>query len=101
MTMKLIPYGEALKMSKEEIDASLIPIRLQQAEQRGRMEQLALTERIITLKAEILQAQTAQPLCWETLIVKIDELALVERRQVQFTTYLEQMFPDEDESDAG
>jgi len=80
-------------MSKELIESALVPIRAQQAKQQGEMEQLKLSERIVTLQVEIQELQVKHPLPWDAFIAKMDELALVERRQKQFTEYIAMLFP--------
>ena len=82
--MKLTPYKKILAMTKDAINASLAPIRALQAKSQAQLETSKLEEKKMTLQSEIEELCTKHPIPFESIISKLDELALAERKQKQF-----------------
>ena len=92
--MKLIPFREALAMTKANIDEAMIPIRVSQAKKKGEMEQLNLDERIMGLQIELQELTVKSPIDYDKILDKIDEIDLLERRKLQFDQIISQLFSE-------
>jgi len=93
--MKLTPYKKILAMTKEAIDKTLVPIRARQAKQQGELEMMKLEEQILTLESEIQEITVKHPLNYDSLLSKLDKVALLERRKKQFEKVIKELFDDE------
>lgn len=94
--MKLTSYKKILAMTKEAIDKTLVPIRARQAKQQGELEMMKIEEQILTLESEIQEITVKHPLNYDTLLNKLDKVALLERRKKQFGRVIKELF-EEDE----
>jgi len=90
--MKLKTYKEYLKMTKEKIEETLAPIRAMQARKQAELEMAKLDEKIVTLKSEITTLCTQNPIPFDRIIYKQDEMKLAERRRKQFQEIIGQLF---------
>ncbi len=93
--MKLTPYRKILAMTKEAIDKTLVPIRSRQAKQQGELEMMKIEEQILTLESEIQGITVKHPLDYNTLLGKLDKVALLERRKKQFSRVIKELFDEE------
>lgn len=93
--MKLTPYRKILAMSKDAINATLAPIRALQAKSQAQLETSKLEEKKMTLQSEIEELCTKHPIPFESIISKLDELALAERKQKQFDKIIKELFPED------
>jgi len=91
--MKLKPYDEILKMGKEAVDAMMLPIRARQMRKAGELEMAKLEEKQLSLQNEITMLCAENPIKYEKILDRMDELALVERRIQQFQGILNDLFP--------
>lgn len=80
-------------MGKEAVDTVLAPVRANSAKKKAELEIAKLDERIATLQSELTTCCSEQDIDFDKIIKKLDEIALAERRQGQFTTIVEEMFP--------
>jgi uncharacterized coiled-coil protein SlyX len=96
--MKLLPYKEILKYSKEKIQESLAPIRAMQAKKQAELEIAKLEEKIATQESEITEITSKHPLNFEKLLDALDELALTERRKEQFESIINDLFEESTEA---
>ena len=94
--MKLTPYKKILAMTKEAIDKTLVPVRARQAKQQGELEMMKIEEKILTLESEIQEITVKHPLNYESLLSKLDSMALLERRKKQFEKVIKELFEEED-----
>jgi hypothetical protein len=92
--MKLISYKKALAMTKEAVDAAMVPIRARQVKKQAELEMSKLDEKILTLEVEVQELTTKHPLDFDKLFEKSDKIALLERRKRQFDKVLSELFPD-------
>lgn len=92
--MKLKPYAEILKMTKEAVTAALAPVRAMQAKSQAKLETSKLEEIKVTLEAEIEELCMKHPIPFDTIIEKMDKLALTERKQKQFEKITTELFPE-------
>lgn len=94
--MKLLSYREALKLSKEAIDATLIPLRALKARKKAELEMATLDEAIAVLEHRFTEECMAKDICFSSIIALQDQLALKTRTKRQYQEILDQMFPTED-----
>ena len=91
--MKLKPFQEILKMSKEKLDAALAPIRAHKVKTQAQLEMAKLDEKLVTLEAEIQEMCAQKEINFESLIKKLDEAAIIERRKRQYAKIVSELFP--------
>lgn len=91
--MKLKPYSELIKLTKEKIDEAKAPFRALQMKKKAEGESLEIETKIMDLDAAIQDIAAAYPIDFDKLISKIDERALLERRKEQFGKIIKEMFP--------
>ena len=92
--MKLTPYKKLLTMAKEAVDATLAPVRTHAAKKQAELEMAKLDERIATLESELTSICSKKEIDFNSIINKLDEIALSERRKKQFEKIIGEMFPD-------
>jgi hypothetical protein len=92
--MNLTPYKKLLTMGKEAIDATLAPVRANSAKKKAELEIAKLEERTATLQTELDELCSVQDINFDSIIRKIDDIALTERRQKQFVKIMSEMFPE-------
>lgn len=92
--MKLTPYKKLLTMAKEAVDTALAPVRARAAKKQAELETAKLDEKIATLESEITQECSKKDLNFDTIIRKMDDLALAERRKAQFEKITSELFPE-------
>jgi hypothetical protein len=90
---KLTPYKTLLTMASEAVDAVLAPVRAHSAKKKAELEMAKLDERIATLESELTKACSSKDLSFDTIIDKLDDIALSERRKGQFEKIVSEMFP--------
>ena len=91
---KLTPYKTLLTMGKEAIDNALAPVRSKSAKKKAELEIAKLEERVATLDSELSTICSKQELNFDSIINKLDEIALADRRRKQFNKILDEMFPE-------
>jgi hypothetical protein len=92
--MKLTPYKKAIAMTKEAINAVLVPVRATQTKKQAELEVCKIDEKILTLESEVQEITVEHPLDFDGLLKKLDEIALLERRKKQFGKVVEELFPE-------
>lgn len=92
--MKLKPYKEMLKWSKEKVDEALAPIRAIKAKKQAELEIAKLEEKIATLEAKINEVCIEKDIDFNFLIERLDDLALLERKKKQFIKIIDELFPE-------
>lgn len=91
--MKLPSYSEVLKMGKEALEESLVPIRTNRAKKQAELEMCDLEEKIATQESKVAELCRSKDLNFKRIIDAQDELALLLRRKEQYQEILSQMFP--------
>lgn len=94
--MKLTPYKEILKFSKEKIQDALAPIRAVQAKKQAELKIAELDEKIATKESHIQEICSSHPLNFDKLIEAQDELCLMERRKKQLEKIIKELFGTEE-----
>ena len=93
--MKLTPYAAALRMGKEALKKAMVPVKVRSAQKQAELEMCKLDEQIATIEVAITEQCGSDDLNFARIIEMQDDLALLERRKVQYQVILDQMFPDE------
>lgn len=93
--MKLQPYKTLIALSKEKLDEAMAPIRARQVRLKARAAQADLDAEIVTIETRVQEALTGKDVNFPSLMDKLDEIALLERRKEQYDEVLAQLFPDE------
>ena len=93
--MKLMSYKEALKLGKEKLKETLIPLRVNKARKQAELEMCKLDEKIATKEARIQEACCQEEVNFSSIIEMQDDLSLLERRRTQYEKILNEMFPVE------
>lgn len=92
--MKLKPFKEILKMSKEKLDEALAPIRAAKAKSQANLEMARLDERLATLESDINEICSQKDINFDKLIAKLDEVGVAERRKKQYERIVAELFPE-------
>lgn len=92
--MKLKPYAEIIKMTKDAIDAAKAPLRAMQMKKKAEGEMLEIDQKLMDLDVKIQDLSSAHPIDFDALIRVADEQALLERRKAQFGKIIKEMFPE-------
>lgn len=90
---KIKPLKEVLAMSKDALQATLAPIRARKIKSQAETEMARLDERLVTLESQITEECSKETIDFDSIIKKLDEYGLTERRQKQFKKILEDLFP--------
>lgn len=91
--MKLKPFAEMIALSKEKLDAAMAPIRARQVKSKAEMEMAGIDADILTMETSVQEMCTERDINFKSLLEKLDEIALLERRKKQYTKVLGELFP--------
>ena len=91
--MKLKPFAEIIALSKEKLAESLAPIRARKVRSQAELEMAKLDDELIRLEADIQEQCAKEDINFPNLLDKLDKVALLERRKVQYEIVLAQLFP--------
>lgn len=91
--MKLIPFKELVKLTSEKLDEALAPIRARAAEAKATLEIAKIEEKLVNLEREVQTLCAAKELDFDTIIRKLDEHSLAERKAKQIKQLVKELFP--------
>lgn len=91
--MKLKPFAEIIAMTKEGLDIALAPIRARQVKMKAELEMAKIDEQLVTTETKIQELCCSKDINFDSLIIKLDECALAERRKKQFQKIVNELFP--------
>ena len=91
--MKLKPFVELIRMTKENLDEALAPARAKRLESRIGVSIAEVEEKKLLLEQEIFEMFTDKNVDLEKALDKMDEVALSERRIEQFKLLRKELFP--------
>lgn len=95
MAFKVKSYKDLIALSKEKLDEALAPIRARSAKAKADLELAKLEEKMIGLEAAVQKLCAEKELDFDKIIAKIDEYDLMERRQKQVRTLIDDLFPED------
>lgn len=93
--MTLLPFREALKKTKAQIDELLIPVRVKQAKLAGQTEIAKIEEKRLQADVKMQELCVASPIDYDKILAQLDEIALLDRRMKQLTKVIEELFGEE------
>jgi hypothetical protein len=91
--MKLQPYETAIKLSPEEQEASMAPARAAEAEAQLGLKLAKLSIEKKSLENRVTEAGGTYPINFDRIVEYTDDLALLERQEVQLKAIGAQLFP--------
>lgn len=91
--MELKPFKDMLALSKEKMDEAMAPIRAKQVKSKAELEMAKLEADILTKETKVQEMCLDKDINLPNLLDRLDEIALLERRRVQYEEVLEQLFP--------
>ena len=91
--MKLKPFAEIIALSKEKLAESLAPIRARKVRSQAELEMAKLDDELVRLESDIQEQCAKEDINFPNLLDKLDKVALLERRKVQYEIVLAQLFP--------
>jgi hypothetical protein len=91
--MTLKPFAEIIALSKEKLSEALAPIRARKVRSQAELEMAKLDDELIRLEADIQEQCAKEDINFPSLLDKLDKVALLERRKVQYDIVLAQLFP--------
>ena len=92
--MKLKPFATLIKLSKEKLDEAMAPIRAHKVKTQAQLEMAKIDESLVTLETEIQEMCAQKDINFNSLIKKLDEVAILERRKKQYAKIVSELFPD-------
>lgn len=92
--MKLRPYKDLIKLSKEKLDEAMAPIRARQVQAKAELEMTKLEADILDKETKVQEMCIEKDINLSKLIDNLDEIALLERRKAQYEKVLTQLFPE-------
>jgi len=90
---KLKPLKEILALSKDALHASLAPIRARKIKAQAETEMAKLDEKLVTLESQITEECAKDTISFDSIIQKLDDYGLTERRKKQLEKILKDLFP--------
>lgn len=93
--MKLQPFKDMIKLTKEKLDEAMAPIRARQVQSKADLEIAKIEADILTKQTEVQELCVDKDIDLNKLIDKLDRIALLERRKDQLAEVVSQLFPKE------
>jgi hypothetical protein len=93
--MEMTPYAKALRLGKKALDELLIPTKVRKARKQAELEMCKLEEEIAIKQVDLHNMCAAENLNFAKILTLQDDIFILERKQKQYKTLLDQMFPDE------
>lgn len=93
--MELRPFKELIAMSKEKLNETMAPVRAKMVKSQANLEMAELEGKILTLETEAQELCIVKSINFPLLFDKLDEIALLGRRQEQYNKVLGQLFPEQ------
>jgi 7-cyano-7-deazaguanine synthase in queuosine biosynthesis len=91
--MKLPAYREIIAAASDKIKEAMAVPRAYEQRKRAELEMAKLDAAMAEAEQGIAEVASKYPVCFDALIEKIDDLALLERRKAQFERIVAEMFP--------
>lgn len=98
--MKLMPLKDLLALSKEKINTAMAPIRANLIKSKATLKKAEIDNEILAVETEIQEMCIGKDLDLEALIRKLDKVAILERRQIQYDRIVDELFPSGVEGEA-
>lgn len=99
--MQIQSFSKIMAMSADKLKEAMAPIYARKMKAKAELEMVKIDSDIIDMESKISESLTNKDVCFPTLMNRLDELALLERRRKQYEDVLEQLFPKEDAASSG
>lgn len=93
MPVTLRPFKELIALSKEKLDEAMAPVRARKVKAVAELELAELDTELVNNETKLQEICTSKDINFKQLMDTLDDIALVERRQKQYSEVLEQLFP--------
>lgn len=93
--MKLLPFKDLIAMSKEKMDEALAGPRARLVKSKAETEMAHLETEILTKQQAVQELFAKKDINFPDVMDKLDDIALLERRQEQYNEILVQLFPED------
>lgn len=93
--MELPSFIELIKMSKEQIDTKLAPIRAKKMQAKIAAKLADVDECILNAESKTFELCAEKEINLDSLTKELDQIALLERRKEQLKTINSQLFPEQ------
>ncbi len=87
-------YEKLLKAGKEALDAAKVPFKVRKAEKDLESKIIDVEQEIADAELAVEEAKGSDPIKWDTLIDKTDELELKKRKLAQLNQIQKELFKD-------
>lgn len=92
---KVKPLKEILAMTSQAVDEALAPIRARQIKAKAETSLAQMDERLVTLERRIHEMCAEKDINFESVMDKMDDYELTQRRQQQLRSILASLFPED------
>jgi len=92
--MKLKPFRELIALSKEKLDEAMAPVRAHKVRSVAQLDLAKIDESIVVLESEVQEMCIQKDIDFSSVIKKLDEVALLERKKKQYNKILSELFPE-------
>jgi hypothetical protein len=92
--MKLKPFADLIKLSKEKLDEAMAPIRARQVQAKAELELAKLDSDLLTKEATLQEKCAERDINLPGIMDLLDQIAILERRKKQYAKVLGELFPD-------
>jgi hypothetical protein len=93
--MQIKPYHELLKMTDQQIDAEMAPIREKEARAKADQKLSECARNILTKQREVTKFCTDKEIDFDKIADALDDIEMAERRKEQIEGIVNQLFPKE------
>ena len=93
MSFEIKSFKELVAMSKEGLDAALLPLRVRAAKAKAEGQIIKLEERLLSLETKINQLCAEKELNFNSIISQIDDYDLTDRQLKQIQKLVASLFP--------
>ena len=97
MAFQIKSFKELISMTKEKLDEAMVPLRVRAAKAKAKAEgeKVKLEQKMLELETKINDLCAQKDLDFNKIADLMDDYDLSERRLVQVTKLVEQLFPEE------
>lgn len=89
----LKPFKDMIALSKEKLDEAMAPIRAMMVQSQASLEMAKIDAEILNRQTEVQELCVDKEVKLNSIIDKLDRIALLERRKEQFADIVKQLFP--------
>lgn len=93
MAFNIKPFKELIGLTKEALDATMLPLRVRAARAKAEGEVIKLEEQLLRIETAINQSCAEKELNFTSITNMMDEYELTERKLKQINTLVAQLFP--------